>query len=270
MIAFPNAKINLGLNIVEKRPDNYHNIQSVFVPLALKDILEVVHNTEDDLPFTMKNTGIPVNVPAKENICVRALELLKDDFDIGPVKIHLHKVIPFGAGLGGGSSDAANMLRLLNDLFELGLTSEQLKGYAVKLGADCPFFVENKPAYVTGIGEIMTPVDIDLKGCYIVLIIPKVHVSTPEAYRFVKPQKPEYQLKETLKLPVEQWKDKIVNGFEESVFKQFPEIKNVKDYLYERGAVYASMSGSGSSVYGLFREKPEIKVEDAFIHIERF
>ena len=269
MIAFPNAKINIGLNVVEKRPDNYHNIETVFVPVGLKDILEVVHNTERSNDYELHNTGIVVDAPASDNICIKAYELLKKDFALGPVKIHLHKVIPFGAGLGGGSSDGANMLILLNDLFELGLSSEQLKGYAVKLGADCPFFIDNKPTYATGIGDILTPVDVDLSGYWFVLIVPDIHVSTPQAYRYVIPQKPEYPLIGTIKKPVTSWKGRVVNDFEKSVFEQFFGIKEIKDYLYEKGAVYASMSGSGSSVYGFFKEKPELKVDNAYLWIEK-
>lgn len=270
MITFPNAKINLGLNVVEKRPDNYHNIETVFIPLGLKDILEVVHNTESEAPYMMENTGIVVDAPVQENICVKALELLKKDFDIGPVKIHLHKVIPFGAGLGGGSSDGANMLKLVNDFFELELTNGRLKKYAVQLGADCPFFIENRPVFATGIGDITEPVDINLSGYYFVLIIPDIKVSTPEAYRYVKPKTPEYDLREIIKLPVEEWKGKIINDFEHSVFKQYPGIKKVKDYLYESGAVYASMSGSGSSVYGFFRGKPDLKSNNMFVWVQEF
>jgi len=270
MIAFPNAKINLGLNVVEKRPDNYHNIETVFIPVGLKDILEVVHHNESQEPYVMENTGLKVDAPASENICVKALELIRKDHNIGPVKIHLHKVIPFGAGLGGGSSDGAEMLKLLNDLFELKLSNGQLKKYAVQLGADCPFFIDNKPVYASGIGEILSPVEMDLSGYYFVLIVPGVHVSTPQAYQYVKPARPEFPVKEVVCLPPEEWKEKLKNDFEASVFKQFPEIEKVKDYLYNEGAVYASMSGSGSSVYGLFREKPEPEYENAFVCMEEF
>ena len=270
MIAFPNAKINIGLNVVEKRPDNYHNIETVFFPVGLKDILEVVHGDDPSQPYEMNNTGIVVDAPVAENICVKAYELLKKDFDLGPVRIHLHKVIPFGAGLGGGSSDGANMLILLNDLFELGLSNERLKEYAVMLGADCPFFIDNRPAFATGIGDILTPVDVDLSGYWFVLIVPEIHVSTPQAYRYVVPQKPEYSLVDTIKQPVVSWKGKVVNDFEKSVFEQFHGIEKIKDHLYDKGAVYASMSGSGSSVYGFFNEKPELKFDNAFVWTEKF
>ena len=269
MIAFPNAKINLGLNVIEKRQDNYHNIETVFIPIGLKDILEVVHNTENNEPYTFNNTGLKIGAPASENICVKALDLIRKDHNIGPVKIHLHKVVPFGAGLGGGSSDGAFMLKLLNDLFELGLNNEELKEYAVQLGADCPFFIDNEPVFATGIGEVMFPLKLDMSGYYFVLVVPEIHVSTPDAYRFVTPQRPQYSVNEVVKQPVGEWKGKIKNDFEDSVFKQYPKIKEIKDHLYEKGAVYASMSGSGSSVYGFFREKPEIKIDNSFIWTEQ-
>ncbi len=270
MIAFPNAKINLGLNVVEKRPDNYHNIETFFVPIGLKDILEVVHNTESQDSYVMEDSGIKIDAPVSENICIKALELLRSDHNIGPVKIHLHKVIPFGAGLGGGSSDGAFMLKLLNDLFELGLSNDKLKEYAVRLGADCPFFIDNEPMFATGIGEILNPVKLDLSGLYFVLVVPRIHVSTPDAYRFVKPGRPDFPANEMIKQPVEEWKGKIINDFENSVFRQYPKIKEIKDHLYKYGAVYASMSGSGSSVYGFFIEKPDIEIEDSFIWNEKF
>ena len=269
MIHFPNAKINIGLYVTEKRPDNYHNIETVFLPFGLKDILEVVHNKKDNRPYVWNNTGIIVDTPARNNICIKALELLKADYDIGPVQVHLHKVIPFGAGLGGGSSDGAAMLILLNELFELGITNKGLKRYASGLGADCALFIENIPQYATGIGDILEPVSVDVAGYYFVLLVPDIHVSTAEAYRFVKPRKPEYNLKDMITSPLPEWKGKIKNDFEESVFNQYPELKRLKDYLYGSGAVYASMSGSGSSVYGFFEHEPALKIDNCFVWTEK-
>lgn len=269
MIAFPNAKINLGLSVIEKRPDNYHNLETLFYPVGLKDVLEVVHNKGGKESYTWNNTGLQIDAPAEENICIKALDLLKKDHEIGPVQVHLHKVIPFGAGLGGGSSDGAAMLMLLNDLFELNISREKLKKYAAVLGADCAFFIDNEPSFAKGIGDELEAVDIDLRGYYLVLVVPPVHVSTANAYKYVIPAVPEFRVKEVIKLPVEEWKDKLKNDFEESVFTGFPELKEMKYYLYDRGAVYASMSGSGSSLFGLFREKPDIVISNSFVWIEK-
>ncbi len=269
MISFPNAKINLGLSVIEKRPDNYHNIETVFLPVGLKDILEVVHNKDNNKSFVWNNTGIIVDAPAEKNICIKALELLKADYDIGSIQIHLHKSIPFGAGLGGGSADGASMLMLLNNLFELNLSKEHLKEYAVQLGADCPLFIDNIPQYATGIGDILKPVDLNIADYYFVLLVPDIHVSTPDAYKFVMPGQPEFSVKDVINLPVSEWKGKLVNDFEQSVFTQYPEIKKIKDYLYQIGAVYVSMSGSGSSVYGFFEHLPEIDVDNCFVWTEK-
>ncbi len=269
MISFPNAKINLGLSVIEKRPDNYHNLETVFMPIGLKDILEVVHNKDGNEPYIWNNTGIIVDAPAEKNICIKALELLKVDFDIDPVQLHLHKNIPFGAGLGGGSADGASMLMLLNDLFELGLSTKQLKKYAVQLGADCSFFIDNTPQYATGIGDILEPIVLNLSGFHLVLLVPNIHVSTPDAYKFVIPANPELSIRDIIELPLHQWKDRLVNDFEKSVFRQYPKIEELKKYLYHIGAEYVSMSGSGSSVFGLFVQKPEIDIDDCFVWTEK-
>ncbi|TAJ14165.1 4-(cytidine 5'-diphospho)-2-C-methyl-D-erythritol kinase [Marinilabiliaceae bacterium JC017] len=265
MICFPNAKINLGLNIINKRSDGYHNIETVFLPIGLRDVLEVVHNCEGKQDYTWGNTGIVVDTPPENNICIKALRLMQQEVALSPIQIHLHKHIPFGAGLGGGSADAAFMLKLLNDFFELSLSNEKLKEMAVKLGADCSFFVDNMPAYATGIGEIMEPVTLNLEGYHLVLIVPDIHVSTPEAYSLVVPKKPDVCVKDSIKRPVEEWKDSIKNDFEISVFSKYPAIAELKQMLYDKGAVYASMSGSGSSVYGIFREEPELKMESGYM-----
>lgn len=253
MVIFPNAKINLGLNIIEKRPDGYHNLETVFYPIALEDALEV--NKRKDI--TGRCEFYPYNEneaeDAENNLVVKAFKLLDAEFDLPPTSIVLHKRIPTGAGLGGGSADAAFMLKLLNRKYRLMLTDETLEKYAARLGADCAFFIKNRPAFAEGIGDILSPVSLSLYGYQILLVKPDIFVSTREAFAKIKPHRPEKSLKETIKLPVEEWKDTMVNDFEESVFSQFPVIGEIKQELYRSGAIYASMSGSGSSVYGLFR-----------------
>lgn len=253
MVIFPNAKINLGLNIIEKRPDGYHNLETVFYPIALEDALEV--NKRKDI--TGRYEFYPYNEneaeDAENNLVVKAFKLLDAEFDLPPTSIVLHKRIPTGAGLGGGSADAAFMLKLLNRKYRLMLTDETLEKYAARLGADCAFFIKNRPAFAEGIGNILSPVSLSLYGYQILLVKPDIFVSTREAFAKIKPHRPDKSLKEIIKLPVEEWKDTMVNDFEESVFSQFPVIGEIKQELYRSGAIYASMSGSGSSVYGLFR-----------------
>lgn len=251
MICFPNAKVNLGLNVTEKRPDGYHNIETVFYPIPLRDALEVVE--ADD--FSFSQTGIRIEGEQENNLVIKALNLMKSRFQINPLEIHLLKAIPFGAGLGGGSADAAFMLKLLNDFFKLGLSDDELEGLAAFIGADCPFFIRNKPVFASGTGNVFTPVDLSLKGNFLCLVKPDIAVSTPEAYSLVKPAKPECSIKEIVKKPLDEWRYLLVNDFEKSVFARYPEIQRIKDKLYESGALYAAMSGSGSSVFGLF-EKP--------------
>jgi 4-diphosphocytidyl-2-C-methyl-D-erythritol kinase len=181
------------------------------------------------------------------------------------VKIHLHKVIPFGAGLGGGSADAASMLVLLNSMFDLNLSKDQLKRYAVQIGADCPFFIDNTPQYATGIGDLLENIDVDLSGWHLLLLVPDIHVATPDAYKFIKPGMPKYRVKDIVKQPLHKWKKRLNNDFEQSVFIQYPQINELKEYLYNIGAEYASMSGSGSSVFGLFAEKPAIDINNCFV-----
>ena len=242
MITFPNAKINLGLNIVEKRPDGYHNLETVFFPINLQDALEVKPLEEEGKDYKISMKGNVLDCNPDDNLVVKAYKLLKQDFDLAPVDIHLFKHIPSGAGLGGGSSDCAFMIKMLNQKFALGLSLEKMEEYAAKLGADCAFFVRNEPVFATGIGNIFEPVKLSLADYYIV---------------------PELSLKEIIKMPVENWKDVMVNDFEDSVFALYPEIAAIKDKMYDLGAVYASMSGSGSSVYGLFRQPIE-NVDEKF------
>lgn len=264
MITFPNAKINLGLNIVEKRPDGYHNLETIFYPINLQDALEVTRRENNDKEYTLHISGSPLEGEPEDNLVVKAYKLLKKDYPgLLPVDIHMHKHIPAGAGLGGGSSDAACMIKLLNDKFSLGLSTERMEEYAVKLGADCAFFIRNKPVFATGIGNLFEPVELSLKGYHIILIKPDIFVSTRDAFAEIKPVRPAVSLKEIVKQPMETWKHSMKNDFEDSVFKKFPEIAAIKDELYDLGAVYAAMSGSGSSVYGIFKAPIE-NVEDKF------
>lgn len=252
MISFPNAKINIGLNVLEKRPDGYHNLETIFFPVKLADALEVVEADK----FAFSSSGIEIGGKAESNLVVKAYHLLKNDFELPAVRIHLHKVIPFGAGLGGGSSDAAFTLKMMNDQFELGLRIDQLEKYASKLGADCPFFIRNKPRFAHGIGDKFEEISLDLSNLKIVIAKPAISVSTPDAYRNIVPQKPEFDLRNLAHLPIEEWKDVVKNDFENSVFPRYPEIEELKHSLYKSGAVYASMSGSGSAVFGIFRHLP--------------
>ena len=264
MITFPNAKINLGLNIVEKRPDGYHNLETIFYPINLQDALEVTRRENNDKEYTLHISGSPLEGEPEDNLVVKAYKLLKKDYPgLLPVDIHMYKHIPAGAGLGGGSSDAACMIKLLNDKFSLGLSTERMEEYAVKLGADCAFFIRNKPVFATGIGNLFEPVELSLKGYHIILIKPDIFVSTRDAFAEIKPVRPAVSLKEIVKQPMETWKHSMKDDFEDSVFKKFPEIAAIKDELYDLGAVYAAMSGSGSSVYGIFKAPIE-NVEDKF------
>lgn len=260
MILFPNAKINLGLNILRKRDDGFHELETIFYPIGLKDGLEFIENKKDKIVFS--NSGLSLNIDPEENIVIKAYRLLAADHSLPGLDIHLHKVIPFGAGLGGGSSDAAFLLKGLNDFFELGLSINELKGYAVKLGADCSFFLENKPAFASGIGEKLQTIDFSLNGYYIVLVKPPFGVGTKEAYAGIKPSTSQFSLIESIQQAPNNWLDHITNDFEVSVFPLFPEIAEIKLKLLNLGAVYASMSGSGSSVFGLFKSESQLTKED--------
>ncbi|MCF8297260.1 MAG: 4-(cytidine 5'-diphospho)-2-C-methyl-D-erythritol kinase [Saprospiraceae bacterium] len=256
MINYPNCKINLGLSVTEKRTDGFHNIETIFYPVGLCDILEIIVSPNNRLVF--QASGLEIDGDANENLCVKAFELLKWKLNIPEVHIHLHKIIPFGAGLGGGSADAAFTIKLLNELHFLSLSEEEQINFAKKLGADCAFFIKNKPLFAFGKGDEFEDIEIDLKGYYIVIVKPDISVNTSLAYSQIKAQKPELSIKDAIKKPIKEWKDCLKNDFEKVVFEEYPEIKKIKTELYESGAVYASMSGSGSAVYGLFDEKPEI------------
>ncbi len=261
MIVFPNCKINLGLHILRKRADGNHDLETVFYPVRFTDILELIPDrSTKDQPVTYSQSGLEIQGNPLDNLCVKAYQLLKKDYPaLPPVKMHLHKVIPTGAGLGGGSADAAFSLQLLNDYFKLELSTDQLLHYALSLGSDCPFFILNKPAYATGRGELLKPVSVDLTGYTLVIINPGIHVPTAKAFAGIRPALPERSLKEIIAQPVSSWAEELVNDFEKPIFYQYPEIAAIKDELYRAGAVYASMSGSGSTVYGLFTDgKPLI------------
>ena len=261
MINFPIAKINLGLNVVEKRPDGYHNLQTVFYPVPIKDALEV-HVTDEAFPSDydcdLKVTNITIEGDEQRNLVVRAYQLLKQDFPTLPrIHSHLWKGIPTQAGMGGGSSDCAYMMLLLNQQFRLGLTDEQLIEYAAKLGADCAFFILSRPCYAEGIGEKLQPIDLSLSGYYIAVVRPDIPVPTKEAFSRIRPHYPAQNCRETVMQPVETWRDTLINDFEESVFALHPEIGNIKQQLYDMGATYAAMSGSGSALFGLFKKQPD-------------
>ena len=253
MIVFPNAKINIGLNIVEQRPDGFHNIESCFYPVPWFDALEVIEAKK----FSFTSSGI--DIPGKGNICLKAYESLKNDFDLPPISIHLLKNIPIGAGLGGGSADGAFMLKLLNDKFSLAISTRQLQTYASKLGSDCPFFIENKVIFVEGTGDIFSPINVDLKGLFVVIIYPQIHFATNSAYNNITPSGSAAELKNLLEAtPVKDWLNQITNDFEK---KSDGIVHQLKDQLYAQGALYTSMTGSGSAVYGLFTEAPAIETE---------
>jgi 4-diphosphocytidyl-2-C-methyl-D-erythritol kinase len=256
VITFPSAKINLGLQILRKRPDGYHDISSLFLPIPLQDVLEVVE--AKSLVFT--SSGLPIPGNSDDNLCLKAYQLLQKDFQLPPISIHLHKAIPMGAGLGGGSADGAFMLVMLNKKFALGLSDTQLEDYAAQLGSDCPFFVKNQPAMALGRGTELTPFPIDLEGYHLLLVFPGIHIGTKEAYAGVEPNDKQHGITDILSQPIGKWKGQLVNDFEQSVFPNHPALKEVKEKLYAKGAVYASMTGSGSTMYGIFEDKPKARL----------
>lgn len=270
MITFPIAKINLGLNVVEKRPDGYHNLETVFYPVQLKDALEVQPMDElfpSSVDCDLKVTNIAIEGDEQRNLVVRAYHLLKQDFpQIPRVHAHLYKAIPTQAGMGGGSSDCAAMLLLLNRMFQLQLSQQQLINYAARLGADCPIFILNHPAYAEGIGERLQPIEVNLSGYYLAVVRPDIPVPTKEAFSLIKPQKPLKNCRTIVSQPIETWCDELINDFEQSVFALHPELREVKEWLYRIGAVYAAMSGSGSALFGIFRSQPDLSGEFSGIY----
>lgn len=260
MILHPVAKINLGLNVVERRPDGYHNLETVFYPVPLCDTLEVnVDDAHSEPACHLTVTGIPVEGDLRRNLVVRAYDLLRQDFPQMPaVRARLDKQIPTQAGMGGGSSDCAFMIRALNDVCGLQLTDSQMIDYAVRLGADCPFFIAARPAYAEGVGERLQPVDLDLSGYSIAIVRPDIPVSTKEAFSLITPARPAKNCRTIVGQPVTTWRSELANDFEHSVFALHPEIADIKERLYQLGADYAAMSGSGSAVFGLFRDAPSL------------
>ncbi len=257
MIAFPNCKINLGLSVIERRRDGYHNIETIFNPLPLHDVLEIVPAHDEKTVFT--SSGIEIPGEPDQNLCLKAYELLNKDFNLEPVKIHLHKVVPIGAGLGGGSSDAASSLMLLNDLFSLKLSRKKLLKYASQLGADCAFFILNKPVFANKKGDRFRSVKLDLSGKFIVLVKPDVHVGTAEAYAGITPGTRIFSVRQLVEKSMSGWKYTLFNDFEKSIFQKYPMIEEIKTKLYDAGAIYASMSGSGSAVYGIFEKAVDLQ-----------
>jgi 4-diphosphocytidyl-2-C-methyl-D-erythritol kinase len=257
MVTFPNCKINIGLNIIGKRSDGYHNLETIFYPIQIKDAVEIIESdNESDIIFT--STGNIVDVKDDDNLCVKAYLLLKKDFpQIPSIKVHLHKNIPMGAGLGGGSADASAVLLLLNKKFNLNISPKKLIDYALQLGSDCPFFIINKPCFATGRGEILEEILLDLSVCKIMIVNPNIHVNTGEAFSDLKQNNfsPIGELKQQIKQDITTWKNVIKNDFEKPIFKKYPEIEKIKNTLYENGAIYSAMSGSGSSVYGIFEKE---------------
>lgn len=266
MLCFPNAKINIGLNIIEKRPDNFHNIETVFYPIGLADALEIIRDDAADQKTSLHISGMEIPGDPEKNLILKAYHLLEKIFHLPPVKIYLHKFTPMGAGLGGGSSDGAFMLKLLNQTFNLAISDDNLCEFAAQLGSDCAFFIKNKPVFGTGKGNILNEIELDLSTYQLVLVKPDVFVGTAEAYAGIKPKQPEQSLKDLLNLPVKDWKDTVKNDFEASILKKYPAIAQVKETMYKCGALYASMTGSGSAVYGIFNEEMNLadKFKDCF------
>jgi 4-diphosphocytidyl-2-C-methyl-D-erythritol kinase len=260
LLLFPNCKINLGLHILNKREDGFHDLETVFYPVALKDALEIIPAPHSTIDIELSCSGLAVDGNSTDNICVKAYQLLKKDFpELPAIKMHLHKAIPMGAGLGGGSADGAFALQLLNKKFNLNLSTPKLLNYALQLGSDCPFFIINKPSYATGRGEILKETALDLSAYKIVLINPGIHINTGWAFSQLAPDAPAKSIAAIIAQPITTWKQELQNDFEKPVFEKYPAIKNSRDSLYAQGAVYAAMSGSGSTVYGIFKKETPVE-----------
>jgi 4-diphosphocytidyl-2-C-methyl-D-erythritol kinase len=256
MILYPNAKINIGLNILFKRADGFHELETIMYPIPLTDILTINKSANSTQRINFTTTGIQIDGNKEDNLIYKAYNLLNSKYPLPALDIHLHKSIPFGAGLGGGSADCAFAIKGINELCQLNLSIPTLEEIAGELGSDCPFFIQNKPAIAKGRGELLELFNVDLSAYNFVVIIPPIPISTKEAYRMVKPSTPAYNLKDSILSGIGTWKDEIQNNFEDSVFPQFPEIQKIKEMLYEKGALYAALSGSGSAVFGIFKGIP--------------
>lgn len=254
MVAFPPVKINLGLNIIAKRADNFHAIESVFYPVEWTDLLEVL--TTENQGFKLNLSGIPIPGDPSKNLISKAYEILKKHHSLPGFEFHLHKILPMGAGLGGGSSDGAAALQLMNDVAQLGISGEQMHEYALQLGSDCPFFLQKKPMFVSGRGENLADIQIDLTGWHIVIVMPPVSISTAEAYSWITPSTPKKSIREITVASPEHWKGELKNDFEIHAIQRHPIIGEIKNKFYQMGATYSSMSGSGAAVYGIFKDKP--------------
>lgn len=259
MIQYPQAKINLGLNVIEKRADGFHNIETVFYPINIQDSLSICVHRETRLIMT----GNKVDSNEQDNLVIKAYNLMKEDFDLPPLSIRLHKQIPSQAGMGGGSSDAAGMINLLSRRFGLRLTESARQRYAAQLGADCAFFINSKPVFATGKGEILKPIDLSLSGYTIVIVKPAVGIPTAQAYAGITPHKPEISPVDAVQQPIEEWKNILSNDFEDVIYRSYPELRDIKEGLYASGALYASMTGSGSAFYGIFKQK-SVEIQDRF------
>jgi 4-diphosphocytidyl-2-C-methyl-D-erythritol kinase len=258
MVVFPKAKINIGLRIVERRPDGFHNIETFFYPVEFADALEFVVRRDSRRNDSLRVTGVMDETDPEKNLVMKAVKLMRSSFDFPGIRIHLHKAIPVGAGLGGGSSDAAGMLKALNRYFSFGLNSEELRSFAQKLGSDAPFFIDATPSFAEGVGNILSEFTLDLSHYHIMLFYPGLNISTAEAYSGCVPDPESLPLRQLLKLPVAEWRGRVINDFELNIFRNYPRVGELKMALYDAGAVYASMSGSGSVVYGIFREVPDL------------
>lgn len=258
MVVFPNCKINLGLHVLNKRPDGYHDIETVFYPVPFHDVLEIIRSPQE---FSFSQSGTKID---GQNLCIRAVELLSTRYKLPQVNMHLHKSVPVGAGLGGGSSDAAFTISAINELFQLRLGATEMLDLAAALGSDCPFFLINKPCLATGRGEILERLDVELKDKILLIVNPGIAISTASAYGQVQPKPAGYSLKQAILQPIQTWKEKLVNDFEMPVFRQYPEIEQIKSSLYRQGALFASMSGTGSTVYGIFEHDIDPEIEPQY------
>ncbi len=266
MICFPNAKINLGLHVTEKRTDGFHNIETIFYPVGWNDALEIIETTSSSSEFNLQLSGLPIHGELQDNLLYKAYSFIKEIKKVPQINVYLHKVLPMGAGLGGGSSDAAFFINLLNEQFQLKLSENQKLQVAKKLGSDCAFFINNKPVFAYERGDIFKPIELDLSKYYIALIFPNVHSNTKDAYSLVKPKHPKHSVLEVIQQPIETWKTNLVNDFEISIFDKYPIVSTTKQDLYNCGALYACMSGSGSAVFGIFDSEPIINGLSNFPH----
>jgi 4-diphosphocytidyl-2-C-methyl-D-erythritol kinase len=265
MITFPNCKINLGLHVTEKRPDGFHNVETVFYPLNWCDALEVLDGKNEE-PFAFSQSGIPIHGNHEDNLVYKAWKLISEKKKLPPLRVHLHKNIPMGAGLGGGSADAAFFINLVNTKYSLSFNEEQKMSMASQLGSDCAFFINNSPVLASGKGDEFMPVHVDLSGYFIMVVYPTIHSNTREAYQGLTPKKPTSHLSDIISEPIESWKELLVNDFESTLFKKYPAIGTLKQQMYENGALYSAMSGSGSAVFGIFSHRPVIKLDPSYEH----